>query len=263
MAHLGGSTPPKKRGHNGFCACLSLQAMMQWQSGYSQWGGQPQWGMPQQWNMQQMQPNVMQGHWGAQPQWGVQQPAHVQQMQPNMFQGCQDGYVICYMPVANAGGMGGVQQMTSGTPMMRSMPGQQAPIQDTSAGGMPFAVGQIGGQHKRLAKAGKRLQKLRSLKVPVTRKKVRVYSASIVAAGIWGHQSQGISPKVQKTLRMQAGNMVHLQKLGSVDIVLDLQESNIKDPAVEIVVQHWKTVSKVLAKGDDAQWICRTWQVLW
>ena len=105
------------------------------------------------------------------------------------------------------------------------------------------------GQRKRLAKAGKRLQKLRSLKVPVTRKKVRVYSASIVAAGIWGHQSQGISPKVQKTLRMQAGNMVHLQKLGSVDIALDLQESNIKDPAVEIVVQHWKTVSKVSLKG--------------
>ena len=132
--------------------------------------------------------------------------------------------------------------------------------------GMATSAGRartVAGQHKRLAKAGKRLQKLRSLKVPVTRKKVRVYSASIVAAGIWGHQSQGISPKVQKTLRLQAGNMVHLQKLGSVDIVLDLQESNIKDPAVEIVVQHWKTVSKVLAKGDDAQWICRTWQVLW
>ena len=132
--------------------------------------------------------------------------------------------------------------------------------------GMATSAGRartVAGQHKRLAKAGKRLQKLRSLKVPVTRKKVRVYSASIVAAGIWGHQSQGISPKVQTTLRMQAGNMVHLQKLGSVDIVLDLQESNIKDPAVEIVVQHWKTVSKVLAKGDDAQWICRTWQVLW
>ena len=132
--------------------------------------------------------------------------------------------------------------------------------------GMATSAGRartFAGQRKRLAKAGKRLQKLRSLKVPVTRKKVRVYSASIVAAGIWGHQSQGISPKVQKTLRMQAGNMVHLQKLGSVDIVLDLQESNIKDPAVEIVVQHWKTVSKVLAKGDDAQWICRTWQVLW
>ena len=118
--------------------------------------------------------------------------------------------------------------------------------------GMATSAGRartFAGQRKRLAKAGKRLQKLRSLKVPVTRKKVRVYSASIVAAGIWGHQSQGISPKVQKTLRMQAGNMVHLQKLGSVDIVLDLQESNIKDPAVEIVVQHWKTVSKVLAKG--------------
>ena len=129
----------------------------------------------------------------------------------------------------------------------------------TSAG----RVRTVSGQHKRLAKAGKRLKKLRSLKLSVTRKKVRVYSASIVAAGIWGHQSQGISPKVQKTLRMQAAKMVHLQTLGSVDIVLDLQESNIKDPSVEIIVQHWKTVSKVLAKGNDAQWIHRTWQVLW
>ena len=120
--------------------------------------------------------------------------------------------------------------------------------------GMATSAGRaraVAGQRKRLAKAGKRLQKLRSLKVPVTRKKVRVYSASIVAAGIWGHQSQGISPKVQKTLRMQAANIVHLQKLGSVDIVLDLQESNIKDPAVEIIVQRWKTISKVLAKAED------------
>ena len=54
--------------------------------------------------------------------------------------------------------------------------------------GMATSAGRartFAGQRKRLAKAGKRLQKLRSLKVPVTRKKVRVYSASIVAAGIW------------------------------------------------------------------------------
>ena len=132
--------------------------------------------------------------------------------------------------------------------------------------GMATAAGRcrtIGGQKKRIGKANARLRKLQSLKVPKLRKKVRVFSASVVAAGIWGHQSQGISPKVQKTLRMQAANIAHLQKLGSVDVVLDLGEANIKDPTVEIIAQHWRALSKILLKAEDVGWVERTWQLLW
>ena len=132
--------------------------------------------------------------------------------------------------------------------------------------GMATAAGRcrtVRGQTNRIRKANARLRKLQSFKVPKLRKKVRVFSASVAAAGIWGHQSQGISPKVQKTLRMQAANIAHLQKLGSVDVVLDLGEANIKDPAVEVIAQHWRTLSKILCKAEDVEWVERTWQLLW
>ena len=52
-------------------------------------------------------------------------------------------------------------------------------------------------QRQRLAKANKRFKRLKSFRVKDDKKKIRAFSASVVAAGIWGHQAQGISPKVQ------------------------------------------------------------------
>ena len=84
-----------------------------------------------------------------------------------------------------------------------------------------------------------------------------------MAAGMWRRQSQGISPKVLKTLRRQAANMAHLQALGSVDIVLDLQEAGIKGPRDRDCVSALESVGEILRRAEDISWVQRTWRVLW
>ena len=36
----------------------------------------------------------------------------------------------------------------------------------------------------------------------------------------------------------------------SVDIVMDLQETGIKDPGVEVIAQHWKAINKILFREE-------------
>ena len=114
-----------------------------------------------------------------------------------------------------------------------------------------------------MAKANKRFKRLKSFRVKDDKKKIRAFSASVVAARIWGHQAQGISPKVLKTLRKQAASLAHLQTLGCVDIVLSLGEHGVKDPGVEIVAHHWRALSKVFRANGHVGWLTRTWEVWW
>ena len=72
-----------------------------------------------------------------------------------------------------------------------------------------------------------------------------------------------MSPKQRKTLRMMAAAIGQRQKLGSVDVVLDLGEGNLRDPFETILIQHWRAVSKVIRDADNVDWLGRTWEVLW
>ena len=53
------------------------------------------------------------------------------------------------------------------------------------------------------------------------------------------------------------------QKLGSVDIVLDLGEGGLKDPHETVVLQHWRAMGKIFRSEKSPDWLERTWKVLW
>ena len=115
------------------------------------------------------------------------------------------------------------------------------------------------GAMSRFKKGGKRLQRLHRLQVPQARQRARLFSASVLTSGLWGHQGQGVSPKNLKMVRFQAAVLNNKHKLGSVDITLDLQE-HVKDPMEGIIVQHWRAMSKLVR--NDLPWFVRTWDVL-
>ena len=116
------------------------------------------------------------------------------------------------------------------------------------------------GQKERLQKGMRRSNNLHALKVGPGKARARLFTASVLASGVWGHQGQGLSPSVRGKLRLQAARINKHQKLGSVIAALDMQEF-VGDPVEEAVCQHWRSISKILAR--DPSWVSRTWQVLW
>ena len=85
------------------------------------------------------------------------------------------------------------------------------------------------GFRDRIGKATRRNSNRIKLRLPSVKANVRILQGSVLAGGTWGHQAQGLSPKERKTVRMMAAATGFRQKLGSVDIVLDLGEGGLKD----------------------------------
>ena len=119
------------------------------------------------------------------------------------------------------------------------------------------------GFRDRIGKATRRNSNRIKLRLPSVKANVRILQGSVLAGGIWGHQAQGLSPKERKTVRMMAAATGFRQKLGSVDIVLDLGEGGLKDPHETVVLQHWRAMGKILRSEKSPDWLERTWKVLW
>jgi len=113
----------------------------------------------------------------------------------------------------------------------------------------------------RRLKANARLGKLRRLQVRDAKVTSRVFSLSVLASGIWGHQSQGVSPNTLRVVRAQAAGVVGRVSTGSVDVALELGAQLVKDPRVCIVTQHFRALARVMVVTDPAQ-LARTWAQL-
>ena len=75
-----------------------------------------------------------------------------------------------------------------------------------------------------------------------------------------GSPGTGVKPVRPRQAAAQAARINKHQKLGWVIAALDMQEF-VGDPVEEAVCQHWRSISKILAR--DPSWVSRTWQVLW
>ena len=59
----------------------------------------------------------------------------------------------------------------------------------------------------RRAKANVRLRKLHAARVGSPKVASRLFNVGVIASACWGHQLQGVSPKVLKTIRVQAAQI--------------------------------------------------------
>ena len=118
-------------------------------------------------------------------------------------------------------------------------------------------------QAKRLRKGSTRGTRLQSLRVRSVAHRVRVSKMGSLSAAIWGHQGLGLSPKQLRGLRTQAAQAGRRQKLGSVDVVFSLGEGNCCDPLRTVILQHWRTLHKLLFAQPMPDKYRRLWKITW
>ena len=118
-------------------------------------------------------------------------------------------------------------------------------------------------QSKRLRKGAARGVKLRALQVHRTAHRVRLSKMGCLSAAFWGHQGLGLSPKQLRAPRTHAAQAGRRQQLGSVDVVFSLGEGSCCDPLRTVVLQHWRTLHRLLfSKGVPDKYL-RLWKLTW
>ena len=112
----------------------------------------------------------------------------------------------------------------------------------------------------RLDKAAARNSKLQKLAVPTRKIAVRVNRVQTTAT--WGHQAQGLAPKRMKVIRAAAGGHAFRQSLGSLDLVFDLGEFSLQDPAERVLLEHWITFAAFIPSLSKEVFL-KSWEVSW
>ena len=118
-------------------------------------------------------------------------------------------------------------------------------------------------QTKRLRKGATRGARLQALRVHSVAHRVRVSKMGSLSAAIWGHQGLGLSPKQLRGIRTQAAQAGRRQQLGSVDVVFSLGEGNCCDPLRTVILQHWRTLHKLMFAHTMPEQYHRLWKVTW
>ena len=140
------------------------------------------------------------------------------------------------------------------------------PIQTTAKDlGMELAGGRrrctrLSSDRRRKALA--RLGKLKGLRIKSPRTTSRLFSMSVLASGQWGHQAQGVSPKVLRSVRLQTASIAGRVNTGSIEVALEMGGPLVQDPLVSIVTQHFKALARVLVSLRDREQLSRTWAQL-
>ena len=128
-----------------------------------------------------------------------------------------------------------------------------------------------GAKRRRVTTALKRFRiclsrhsKLRSLKLS-RRLRVRVFNASPLAAGLYGHQGQGVSPKRLKVVRAALARHAGRSQLGSTDVILDLMSRQVQDPLLKVILEQADALFRafVHVSPQGSRILQRTWRVAW
>ena len=123
----------------------------------------------------------------------------------------------------------------------------------------------LGLAEQRRCKARGRASKLAKLTSVHSAHEIRVMRASICAAGLWGHQAAGVSPKRRKWYRTLCAKAIGRHKLGSLDISFLLMSHKCEDPHLSILRQHLRAVSRVFYRWQvaDPDKFSSAWVSLW
>ena len=106
------------------------------------------------------------------------------------------------------------------------------------------------GRRRRLAtflgrqgKAKSRSRRMRNLRIPRPKARIRLARGSVLTSATYGHQSQGISPKRMKWLRATLVSNLGRQTLGGTLTVLEIHSHQIPDPLEQTVCEHVQVFS--------------------
>ena len=97
------------------------------------------------------------------------------------------------------------------------------------------------------------------------RQKTRVFNASPMAAGLYGHQGQGVAPKRLQVVRAALARHAGRSQLGSTDVILDLMSHQVQDPLLKVVLEQADALFRafVNTSPQGSRILQRTWRVAW
>ena len=109
-----------------------------------------------------------------------------------------------------------------------------------------------------------RNEKLRKFHL-ARRKRTRIFNASPLAAGLYGHQGQGVAPKRLKVVRAALARHAGRSQLGSTDVILDLMSHLVQDPLLKVVQEQADALFRAFIhiSPEGSRILLRTWKVAW
>ena len=91
-----------------------------------------------------------------------------------------------------------------------------------------------------------RVVKLRSLKIPALKVRLRLHRGGIQPVALWGVESQGLAPRYRAALRQAMAKHLGHRAGGLLDITYDIHSKRYIDPSDQILIHHIKAIHHLI-----------------
>ena len=117
---------------------------------------------------------------------------------------------------------------------------------------------------QRFMKARQRRIKLRTLKIPALKVRLRLHRGGIQPVALWGVESQGLAPRYRTALRQALATHLGHHAGGLLDITYDLHSQKYIDPADQVTLHHIKAMHHLYHcwPPDQMQHLQQAWTEL-
>ena len=99
---------------------------------------------------------------------------------------------------------------------------------------------------QRIKKAHHRKIKLRSLKIPALKIRLRLHRGGIQPVALWGVESQGLAPRYRAALRHSMAKHLGHHTGGLLDVIYDIHAKRYIDPADQVIIQHIRAIHHLI-----------------
>ena len=99
---------------------------------------------------------------------------------------------------------------------------------------------------QRLQKAHQRKLKLRNLKIPALRVRLRLHRGGIQPVAVWGVESQGLAPRYRQALGHALAKQLGHHTGGILDVTYDIHKTRYMDPADQIIIHHIRAMHQLI-----------------
>ena len=105
----------------------------------------------------------------------------------------------------------------------------------------------LGVDHSHEATTGnKRKLKLRTLRIPALKIRLRLQRGGIQPAALWGVEGQGLAPRYRTTLRQAMAKHLSHHTGGLLDSTYDLHHKKYIDPGDQVIIHHIRAIHSLI-----------------
>ena len=114
---------------------------------------------------------------------------------------------------------------------------------------------------QRFRKHKQRKIRLRSLKLPNLRTRLRLHRGGVQPVAYWGFEGQGLAPRYRLALRQSLATHLGLHQGGLQDIIYDQVSHKFGDPGDQVIIHHIRALHTLLHNwpADHIQHVEQAW----